>query len=63
MDHNANHVIQKCLEVIEQDKVQFMLDAVIQEVLSLNVMEGWSIDRRPLRLSGDSKSYWSLPLI
>ena len=25
MDHNANHVVQKCLEVISEEKVEFIL--------------------------------------
>jgi len=30
MDHNANHVIQKCLELMDEQKVDFILKVVIE---------------------------------
>jgi hypothetical protein len=32
MDHNANHVIQKCFEIIPAEKVEFILKALIDDV-------------------------------
>ena len=32
MDHNANHVIQKCLEINDREKIDFILESIIEEV-------------------------------
>lgn len=36
-DQNGNHVIQKCIECVPQDKIQFIISAFYGEVVALSM--------------------------
>ena len=35
-DQNGNHVIQKCIEYVPQDRIQFVISSFFGEVVSLS---------------------------
>ena len=46
MDHNSNHIIQKCFEVFPFNKIEFILNVLIMEVnykLIIRQIDCWQI--------------------
>lgn len=39
MDHNANHVIQRCLEIFRLEKVEFIVHILNENVKFINVSQ------------------------